>query len=71
MIEDKWKWFHKELIENNKLMLVPFDSFDRLMKLFADACSRNGISSSFTRVFIEFLKTKKEYLVENDYNDLV
>ena len=47
-------------------MLVPDEAFDKLMNLFANACTLNGISNFITRAFLQFLESQKEHLVESE-----
>ena len=70
LIDERWKWFHLESIEENTRMLVPLNSFDKLKSLFAEACIQNNISQYFTRAFLSFLQDSKRYLVQNPEEDI-
>ena len=52
-------------------MLVPSDSFDKLMNFFANACTLNGLSNYITRVFLQFLEGQKEHLVESEKKEAI
>ena len=64
LVDERWKWFRKELTDDRKMMLVQPDSFDRFKILVATACGQNDISQHVTNDFINLLESKKEYLIE-------
>ena len=49
------------------LMQVKPGMFDRLMILFNVACTRNGFNQTRTKLFIEVLESKKEFMVAPEH----
>ena len=69
LINPKWHWYLKELVDKNNLMQVHAGLFDRLMILFNVACTRSGLNQNIAKAFVEILENKKEFMVIPEFED--
>ena len=64
LLESRYEWFHKDLVQSNQLdmMLIKEDDLETMIGYFRTACIKNNIAKAVVVAFSEFLTAFKAYL---------
>ena len=64
--DERWSWYHQQLIETNKQLKVSPGAFDRLIAVFRLASQQHGLDNDVTFALEQLLVNNKDILVKSE-----